>query len=65
MLIQMKSTRKCHKSTAKIVVENCEKKLSCLNFTQLNFYQAYLIMSNIVEEEFFEEDDNVSDAELA
>ena len=44
--------------------ENCEKETS-LNFVQLDFYQASFMISNYVEEEFSEEDDNASDVGVA
>ena len=79
MLLQMKSTRKYHKSTAQeklklplqltesnleSTVENCEEETSCLKFVQPDFYRASFMISNFTEEEFSEEDDNVSDVEV-
>ena len=79
MLMQMKSTRKYHKSTAQeklklplqltesnleSTVENCEEETSCLKFVQPDFYRASFMISNFTEEEFSEEDDNVSDVEV-
>ena len=45
--------------------ENYEKEPSCLSFVQQDFYQASFVVSNFPEEEFFEEDDNVSHVEVA
>ena len=38
--------------------------MSCLKFVQPDFCQAFFMISNITEEEFSEEDDNVSDVEV-
>ena len=46
-------------------VESCEKETSCLSFVQPDFYQAFFMISDFAEEEFSEEDDNVSDVEVA
>ena len=46
-------------------MENCEKETSCLNYVQPDFYQASFMISNFAEEEFSEEDNNVSDVEAA
>ena len=45
-------------------IENCEKETSCLNFVQPDLYQTSFMISNFAEEEFSEEDDNVSDVQV-
>ena len=45
--------------------QNCEKETSCLKFVQLDCYQASFVISNFVEEEFSEENDNASDVGVA
>ena len=45
--------------------ENYEKRTSCLNFVQSDFYQASFMISNFAEEELSEEDYNVRDTEVA
>ena len=46
-------------------VENYEKETSCLSFIQPDFYEASFMILIFAEEEFSEEDDNVSDVEVA
>ena len=53
------------KKNVESTVENCEKETSCLNFVQPDFYQSSFLILSFVEEEFSEEDDNVSDVEVA
>ena len=48
-----------------LVCYNCGKEMSCLNFVRPDLYQASFMISNFAEEEFSEEDDNVSDVEVA
>ena len=52
-------------NNAESTVGNCEKEMSCLNFVQPGLYQASFMISNFAEEEFSEEDDNVSNVEVA
>ena len=77
MLMQMKSTRKYRnlrkteasssthiENNVESTVQNCEKKTSCHNFAQPDFYQVSFMISNFAEQEFSGEDDNVSDVEV-
>ena len=52
------------KNNVESTVENWEEKTSCLKFVQPDFYQASFMISNCAEEEFSEEDDNVSNIEV-
>ena len=45
-------------------VENCEEETSCFKSVQPDYYQASFMISNFREEEFSEEDDNVSDVKV-
>ena len=44
-------------------VENFEET-SCLIFVEPDFYQTSFMISNVTEDEYSEEDDNVSDVEV-
>ena len=60
-----KTPQICSLSNVETFAQNCEKETSCLNFVQLDFHQASFMISNFVEEEFSEENDNASDVGVA
>ena len=53
------------KNNVESVAENCEKETSWLKLVQPYFYKAPFMISNFAEEEFYEEDYNFSDVEVA
>ena len=53
------------KNNVESAAENCEKETSWLKLVQPYFYKASFMISNFAEEEFYEEDYNFSDVEVA